>query len=233
MDAASKGALCPMDGEKAPYFGQDSVKWPSFVATVGLDDIAVHRIARPDDGMAFPLHGPDERGQAAFDLVVPEARNQRHPPWLTPRIKRVEHFQKRIWSERGAAFHTDRIADTAQKLDMGRSLKTRPVANPQEMRAGIIPVASQAVLPGQALLIRQQQRFVAGVKGCGFELRHSVRIDPARFHEGQRLADTVGHFLEFFCPRAACHEIVGPAMYLLEIGVAASRESAKQIERRG
>src|SRR3546814_20145632 len=64
------------------------------------------------------------------------------------------------------------------------------------------------------------------------KLRHAFGVDPARAHEFQRVADAIRGFGIFLRPRAAAHEIVRPAMDLVEVGIAALRERAQQVERR-
>ena len=59
------------------------------------------------------------------------------------------------------------------------------------------------------------------------------RIEPDRAHEAERLGDAVGQFLIARGLRAVLDETQHPAMRVLEIGIAARREGAQQIQRRG
>src|SRR3546814_3996388 len=70
---------------------------------------------------------------------------------LPRRIERVEHPEQRIGLEARPALDPDRIADPAQEFDMRRAFEARAIADPQEMRRRVVPVAGQAVLPGQRL----------------------------------------------------------------------------------
>src|SRR3546814_11530525 len=67
MDAASKAALGAVHGEETAHFGQNAIEGARLVAIASLDDISVHRVAGPDDRMAFALNGADASGQPRFD----------------------------------------------------------------------------------------------------------------------------------------------------------------------
>ena len=95
-----------------------------------------------------------------------------------------------------------------------------------------VPAAGQAVLPRQRLLIRKQQRLVAGVEARALDLRHRLGRHAARFHEGERLGNPLGGLLIFLRPRAAIHEVVRPGVDLVEVRIAAAREGAQQVQRR-
>src|SRR3546814_4969047 len=57
-------------------------------------------------------------------------------------------------------------------------------------------------------------------------------VDPAGRHEVQRLADAVGKVLILLEHGGATHEIQRPGVDLVQIGIAALREGAQQVERR-
>src|SRR3546814_10682691 len=78
MDAAAVRALGAVDGEETAHFGQDALEGPRLVTGRGLDDVAVHRVARPDDGMARFLHRAHQLRQMRLDLVVAVAGDERH-----------------------------------------------------------------------------------------------------------------------------------------------------------
>src|SRR5690606_3443338 len=82
VDTAAKAAFRAMHGEKAAHFREDALERARLVAVVRLDDIAVHRVAGPHDRVAFTQHGAHQRWQAALDLVVTEAGDERHPTRL-------------------------------------------------------------------------------------------------------------------------------------------------------
>ena len=57
-------------------------------------------------------------------------------------------------------------------------------------------------------------------------------VEADRAHEAERLGDAVGEFLVALGLRAVLDEAEHPAMRVFEIGVAAGRERAQQVERR-
>ena len=232
MDAAGEGAFGAVDGEEAADFVEDAVEGASLVAVGGLDDVAVHRIAAPDDRMPLALHCADEGGEGGLDPVVPVAGDERHPAGRARGVERIEQAQQRVGIEAGAALHPDRVADAAQELDMRAAFEPGAVADPEHVRAGIVPLAGQAVLPRERLFIGEQQRFVAGVEIGGVELGHAIGIDAAGGHELERFADAIGDVGEARGPRALAHEIERPFVDLMQIGVAAGGEGAQQVERR-
>src|SRR3546814_10302150 len=75
MDAASKTALGAVHSEETAHFGQNAIEGARLVAIASLDDIAMHRVAGPDDRMDFALNGADEPGQARFALIM---RSEEH-----------------------------------------------------------------------------------------------------------------------------------------------------------
>src|SRR5579871_520526 len=70
VDAARVRTLGAVHGEEAAHFVKDAIERPRLVAGVGLDHVAVHRIARPHHRMPLALHRADQLGQAILDLVV-------------------------------------------------------------------------------------------------------------------------------------------------------------------
>ena len=70
MDAATKTAFGAMNGKKAAYFSENTFERPRLIAARRFDDIAVHRVARPDNRMPFALHRAHQRRKPALDLVI-------------------------------------------------------------------------------------------------------------------------------------------------------------------
>jgi len=120
--------------------------------------------------VAFRLYRPNEAGQAFFHLVVAEATDQRDAARFARWVERIEQAQHSVRFEAGAAFHPQRIADPAAEFDMRTIIEPSTVADPDHVRAGIVPIARQAVPPGHRLFVREQQRFVARVKAGALQL---------------------------------------------------------------
>ena len=231
MNTAAISALGAVDSEESARLGKDAFEGTGLVSGVAcLDDVTVHRIARPDDRMSFAFDGADECRQPGLDLVMAIARDERHAPRNAARVERVEQTEEDVGREARPDFDADRVANSTKELDMRRPFETGAITDPEEMRARVIPVAGQAVLPCQRLLVRKKESFVAGIELRCFQLRHGVGIDTAGRHEIERFADAVGHVAILLGPGTATHEVVRPRMNLMQVRVTAARESAEQVQ---
>ena len=134
--------------------------------------------------------------------------------------------------ERRAAFQADRVLDAAAILDMGVVGLARAVADPDHVARGGVPVARGRIDAGHRLLVAEQQRLVAGVEIGRAQLGMRLRVDADGAHEVERLGDAVGELLVALGLRAVLDEAEHPAMHVLEVGIAAGREGAQQVERR-
>ena len=107
------------------------------------------------------------------------------------------------------------------------------VADPDHVAGGGVPVARGRIDARHRLLEAEEQGFVAGEEIGRAELRHGLGIDAAGPHEGHGFGDAVGDLLIAVALRAVLDEAQHPLMDMLEIGVAALREGAQQVQRRG
>ena len=107
------------------------------------------------------------------------------------------------------------------------------VADPDHVAGRRVPVAGGGIDAGQRLLVAEQQRLVAGVEVGLAQRVVGLRRDADRAHEVHGLGDAVGQRLVALALRAVGDEAHHPAMHVLEAGVAALRESAQKVERRG
>ena len=88
----------------------------------------------------------------------------------------------------------DRVADTAQILDMRVFQAGSPHAKPGKMRGQVEPTVLAWHLPGQGLFIVQVQGFVGGVEINPPEV--ACALPGYGFHKTHRAADTLGQALE-------------------------------------
>ncbi len=173
-----------------------------------------------------------KRGQLLGDLVGAEARDQGQPAGNILRIERRDQAQQIVRLQAGAAFQADRILDAAHEFDMGAVELAGAVADPQHVRAGVVPVAAGGIDARHRLFVGQQQRFVAGVEIGAAQLGHGVRGDAACRHEIERFGDTLCETFILFAGRRVRDEAQHPTMDIVQIGIAALREGAQQVERR-
>ena len=148
------GAFRAVHGEEALHFGKDSVERARLVARIGLDDVAVHRVAAPHHRVPFTRHGAHKARQRSFDLVMPEPRYQRHAARFARGVEHIEHTQQRIRLQAGAALHADGVVDATHEFDMGGFGKARAVTDPEHMRGGVVPFAGQRIAARHRFLVR-------------------------------------------------------------------------------
>ena len=84
-----------------------------------------------------------------------------------------------------------------------------------------------------ALLVVEQQPLVARPDVDLVELRRRREVDPARGHERERALDLGGERLVALALRRARDEVLVPGVHLGQVGEAALRERAHEVERRG
>ena len=226
------GALRPVDGEEGLDFAEDALERPRLVAVEG-DGVAVHRVAGPHHRPPLALDGADELGQVGRDLVGTEAADEREPPRLVVGAQQVDQPDEVVRLQRRAAFQPDRVLDAAGELDMGVVGLARPVADPDHVAGGRVPVPAGRIDAGHRLLEAEEQRLVAGIDVGRPHLRVRFRVDAAGAHEVERLGDADRQLLVAVRLRAVLDEAEHPAVGVLEIGVAAGREGTQEVEGRG
>ena len=133
----------------------------------------------------------------------------------------------------GPSLHSDRVVDAREELDVRAVERARPLADPEHVRRAVVPVAGERVATGQALLVVEQQPFVARPDVDLVELRRRREVDPAGGHELERALDLGGERLVALALRRVRDEVLVPGVHLGEVGEAALRERADEIERRG
>ena len=107
------------------------------------------------------------------------------------------------------------------------------LADPEHVGRAVVPVARQRVLPGQRLLVAEEQRLVARVDVDLVELRRcDSSVDPAGPHEAQGPLDLVGERLVALPSGAAGHELLRPRVDPGQVGEAALGERPQQVQRR-
>ena len=187
--------------EEAAHLGQDAVERPRLVAVSALTTLPCIGSQLHTTGWPSRFTARTSLGSPASILSWPKRLISVIRPGSRAGIERVEQAQQHVGLEARAALHADRVADAAQELDMRRPSKR--VRSPIHSMCALVSYQSpvRRILPRQRLLVGQQQRLVAGVEAGALELRHGLGIDPAGFHEVERLADPVGDVLDTSRPR--------------------------------
>ena len=109
----------------------------------------------------------------------------------------------------------------------------RAVADPDHVAGGAVPVAGGRILPRHRLLVAEQQRLVAGVDIGAAQLGMAFEIEAAGLHEGERLGDAVGDLAVAVHRLGVFYKTEHPLVHAPQAGVAAMREGAQQVQRRG
>ena len=105
------------------------------------------------------------------------------------------------------------------------------LADPQQVRRAVVPVAGEAVAAGERLLEAEDQRFVRRVEVDFVQLRLVREVDAARRHEMQGPLDAVGDLFVAAPLTAGRDELEVPLVHAVEVGEAALGERAQQVER--
>ena len=192
----------------------------------------MHRVARPDDGVLGVAHGLQQRRQRLAHVPCAEPRDQRQPARGPLRIQTLAEPQHIVPARVRAELDAERVVHAREELDVGALRVARPLADPEHVRRAVVPVARRRVAARQRLLVVEQQALVRGPDVHFAELRRVGEVDPARRHEPQRALDLGGDLLVAAPFRRARDELLVPHVDAAEVGEAALRERADEVERR-
>ena len=104
----------------------------------------------------------EQRRQRPLDAVGAHPCDQRQPAGDARRVERLAHREHVFDGHRRPDLAADRVADAAQELDVGAVELAGALADPQHVRRAVVPAAGGRVLPGERLLVAEDQRLVAG-----------------------------------------------------------------------
>ena len=130
----------------------------------------------------------------------------------------------------GPELDPHRVADAAQELEVGAVQLPGPLPHPQQVGRAVVPAPGEAVAPGHGLLVAEQQGLVGGVEVDLVDDRGGGQVDAAGGHEAQRPVDAVGDRVVAPARRAPGHELLVPAVHLVEVGEAALGEGPQQVQ---
>ncbi len=107
----------------------------------------------------------------------------------------------------------------------------RPLARPQEVGGARVPVAGRRVASHERLLVVEQERLVARPDVDLVDDALVAEVDADRLHEPQRATDLARDSLVAPSLERARDELLVPGVHLRQVGEAALREGAQQVER--
>lgn len=107
VDSAARHALAAANREEAFDFGEYPVERARFISRGGLDRVSVHRIAGPENGVAFIAHGPEQRREQPLHRLMAHATDERNPSSPAVWVEGVEEAEEGLAVQAGAAFDPD------------------------------------------------------------------------------------------------------------------------------
>ena len=232
VHAARPDALGAARHEEALDLGHDRVEVPR-LAAAGDEDVAVHRVACPDDGVPRVAHCAQQRRQRVGDALGAHPRDQRQASRNPVGVETSAELDRLLRGRIRPELETDRIVHAGKELDVRAVERARAVPDPEHVRGAVVPVAADRVAPRQRLLVVEQQPLVRRPDVDLVQLRRRLEIDAARRHEGERALDLRRQLLVAAALRRARDEVLIPAVHLRQVGEAALRERADEVQRRG
>ena len=216
--------------EEAPDLVDDVVELAGLVAVLGLEGVAVHRIADPghlDAGRGDLL---DKVGKQVADLACAEPGDEGDLAGNALRVELLVERDRVIGCRLRPELDADRIGDLTQQLDVGAIKLASALTYPDEMSGDVIGLLGALVDTRHGVFVLKDQRFVRGVEIDGVEL---VGINTTGFHEGESAIDLGAHSLVALADRARAYEVGVPGVHLSQIGVTTGHEGAGEVESRG
>ena len=146
---------------------------------------------------------------------------------------RVRHRRHHLVGGGGRAhLGAERVADAGQEAEVGAVELAGPLADPEQVGGAVVPVAGQGVLPGQGLLVAEDQRLVAGPEVDLVQGRPPTQVDPAGAHEPQGPVDLGRDGLVALALVAGGDELLVPHVDLGQVGEATGGEGPQQVQGR-
>ena len=191
----------------------------------------MHRVARPHHLATGGLDRLDDRRQQVGDLAGAEPGDDGEPAGTAVGVERLD--QRRGVGGLGvrADLDADRVVDLLGERDVGAVEGAGALADPDHVRRQVVVVAV-LVAAGQRGLVLEQQRLVAGVELDARGRPEPVEVDADGRHEGDGPVDLAGDLLVALAGRRTLDEVLVPQVHRAQVGVAAGRERAHQVERR-
>ena len=134
-------------------------------------------------------------------------------------------------ARRRADLDADRVVDAGEERRVRAVGLPRALADPEHVRRAVVPVAGQRVAAREALLVVQHEALVARPDVDLVQLGLAREVDAAGGHEAQRALDLARDLLVAAALGRARDELLVPLVHARDVGEAALRERAQQVER--
>ncbi len=191
----------------------------------------MHRVRRPDDRMPRVSDGAQERRQGVDEALRAHSHDERQPSRPPRWIERFAELEDLICRRRRSELDSERVVHPGEELHVRAAQLPRPLADPEHVRRAVVPVAGQGVPPRQRLLVVEHEPLVARPEVDAVEALRLREIDPTGADEVERALDLGGEHLIALALGRVRHELLIPGVHLGEVGEAAVRERADEVER--
>ena len=233
MDAAGPGALGAVRPDEAADLAHDVVEVAGLASGARGERVAVHRVAGPHHRMAGVGDRAQQWSQTLLHLVGTHPADQREPAGDAVRVEPFAQLEQVLGGGRRADLAAERVADAAEELDVRPVEFAGPLADPQHVGRAVEPRAGQRVLPGERLLVAEDQRLVGRVDVDFGQVGVRLDLDAAGPHEPERTVDLAGELFVPLAFRARRHELLCPRVHPGEVGETALGERPQQVQGRG
>ena len=139
MHATQSAAGRFVRGKRALQFGEYCIIIACLQARIRAHRIAVHGVAHPCDGASGGLHGLHQWRQRLGDAARTQTRDDRDAARPISRFEGRDQLHQISWGHARPGLDPDGVFQPAKVLHMRPIQLAGPVANPQKMRAKIIP----------------------------------------------------------------------------------------------
>ena len=134
--------------EEALDLVHDRVEAASLHARIRFEDVRVHRVAGPHDGMLGLPHGAEERRQELEDVLRSHPRNEGQPAGHPRGVEPFADLDQLVGGRRGPDLHAQRVVHAGEELDVGAVELPRALPDPEHVGRAVVPVPGGRVATG-------------------------------------------------------------------------------------
>ena len=199
--------------EELGGLGEDVVEAAGLLAARGDEGVAVHRVAGPELAAPSSRSASTRGGSSSLTRSWPMREISVKSPGAVLGVEHVDETAQLVDAHRRADLQPERVGHPAQELHVRAVELAGAVADPQQVRRAVVPVAGERVAPGEGLLVGQDERFVARVEVHALQGAVVVEVDAAGLHELQRALDLVGDHLVALALERVGDELLVPRVH--------------------
>ncbi len=193
----------------------------------------MHRIADPHHRNLRLPHGSEKRGKRLPYVFGSQTRDEGEPAGNAAGIQPLGERDDVVRLSRRPQLDRDRVVHAGEELHVRPGKITRALADPEQVRRAVVPLTRERVLPGERLLVLEQQALVARPDLDLVQRALPLEIDSDRLHEAQRASDLAGKRLVPLAGGRVRDELAVPGVHEREVREASLGERPQQVERRG